>query len=119
MRLPSKFLAAAAVAAAIPFYAGASAATPLTQTHGFRAADASTIEQVQYRRWDGDRRHGSRRYGYDSYYGDGYYAYGAVPGPRGYNSRWGFQPQAPSPGSSPRCTADRELNSSFPSWMCR
>lgn len=123
MRLPSGIVAAAAVAAVIPLYAAPSAATPLSQTQALGTSHMSTsdigaVDQVQYRRY-GSRGDGYYRYGHRRYYGDGYYAYGAAPIRRGYYNHWGFQPQAPSPGSSWRCTADRELNNSFPSWMCR
>lgn len=105
MRLPLKTLAAALFATAIPLSAGPVAAAPLSQSLTPDNSDLATSEPVQYRR----------------YYGDGYYAYGAVPGYRYYGpDRWGYySPQAPAPGSSPRCTADREENSAFPSWMCR
>jgi hypothetical protein len=120
MRPIPKALAAAVVAAAVPLCAGPVAAAPLSQTNTLHAADVGTVENIQYRRWNGDRWIGPsvQPYAYD----DGYYAYGAVPG-RTYGYRppggWGYSPQAPSPGSSPECTADREDNSAFPSWMCR
>jgi hypothetical protein len=119
MRPITKALAAALVAAAVPLLAGPVAAAPLSQPQALHAADVGTMENVQYRRWHGDRI-GPSPYAYGGY-DDGYYAYGAVPGPAyGYRpGGWGYSPQAPSPGSSPRCTADREQNSSFPSWMCR
>ena len=118
--MPFKALAAAAVvAAAIPLYAGPTAATPLSQAQALQTADLASVEQVQYRRQ-------YRNEGYD----DGYYAYGAAPIYRGYDygypaygyrrdDRWGYSPQAPGPGSSWRCTGDRAMNSAFPSWMCR
>jgi hypothetical protein len=122
MRPITKALAAAFVAAAVPLLAGPVAAAPLSQTPTLHAADVGTVENVQYRRY-GNRWVGpSAAYPYAYYgYDDGYYAYGAVPGPAyGYTpGGWGYSPQAPSPGSSPHCTADREQNSSFPSWMCR
>jgi hypothetical protein len=120
MRPITKALAAALVAAAVPLLAGPVAAAPLSQPQALHAADVGTMENVQYRRGYGNRWVGpSAAYPYAYYgYGDGYYAYGAVPGPQGPGG-WGYSPQAPSPGSSPECTADREENSSFPSWMCR
>lgn len=124
MRLPSMTLAAAVVAAAIPL-AGPAAAAPLSQSLALNNADAGTIEQVQYRRWD----RGNGYYYDDGYYAygavpDGYYAYGAAPGYRvapGYRRNWNFGngSSATGPGSSPLCPADREDSSSYPSWMCR
>ena len=111
MRTPSKILAVAALAAAIPL----------------GAASAQTI-------------YGGGYYG-GGYYGDGYYAYGAAPGygyraaPDGYYAygaapgyryapryrqwNYGNGSYATAPGSSARCPADLESGSSFPSWMCR
>jgi hypothetical protein len=101
MRMPMKILAAAAFAAAVPLAGLASA-----QTIG-----------VQY----------------GGYYGDGYYAYGAAPGgyyaygaapgyryaPRYRQWNFGNGSYATAPGSSPRCPADLEPGSAYPSWMCR
>jgi hypothetical protein len=122
MRLPSKTLAAAVVAAAIPL-AGPAAAAPLSQSLALNNADAGTVEQVQYRRWD-------RGYYNDGYYAygaapDGYYAYGAAPGYyvgpryRGRNWNYGDGSAATGPGSSVLCPSDRESASGYPSWMCR
>jgi hypothetical protein len=122
MRLPSKTLAAAVVAAAIPL-AGPAAAAPLSQSLALNNADAGTIEQVQYRRWD-------RGYDGDGYYAygaapDGNYAYGAAPGYyvgpryRGRNWNYGNGSAATGPGSSALCPPDREQSSGYPSWMCR
>jgi hypothetical protein len=146
MILPSKILAAAVVAAAIPL-AGPAAAAPLSQSLALNSADVGTVEQVQYRRgnrsgrWIGPAAAGfaagaiiggalAPRYDNDGYYAygaaPGYvepgYAYGAAPGyvvgPT-YGSRYGYDSDAPSRGSSARCSGDRETNSAYPSWMCR
>lgn len=147
MILPSKTLAAAVVAAAIPL-AGPTAAAPLSQSLALNSADVGTVEQVQYRRW----RHGrwigpaaglaagaivgsalAPRYYNDGYYAygaapdydDGYYAYGAAPGYvagpryRQWNRNFGNGSSATGPGSSAVCPADREQSSAYPSWMCR
>lgn len=146
MTLPTKTLAAALVAAAIPLYAGPTAAAPLSQSLGLNSADVGTVEQVQYRRGNRGRWIGPAAAGVAAGaiiggalasrdYNDGYYAYGAAPGyvepgyaygaspgyvvgPR-YGSRYGYDSDAPSPGSSARCSVDRETNSAYPSWMCR
>jgi len=120
-----KILAAAALAAAIPL-AGSASAAPLSQSVTLGDVGAGTIEQVQWRRWDG----GYYAYGPapDGYYGygaapDGYYAYGAVPryryAPRYRQWNYGNGSAATAPGSSAMCPADLESGSSFPSWMCR
>jgi hypothetical protein len=152
MKLPTRTLAAALIAAAIPAYAGSAAAAPLSQSLSLNSADVGNVEQVQYRRhgghWHGGRWIGPAAAGFAAgaiiggalsaqHYNDGYYAYGAAPyaeepyadgyyaygaAAPGYaepRTRWGYGAQAPSPGSSPRCTGDREQNSAFPSWMCR
>jgi len=120
MTLPCKTLAAALVAAAIPL-ATPAAAAPLSQSLVLNNTDVGTIEQVQYRRWD-------RGYYNDGYYAygavpDGYYAYGAAPGyrvaPRYRQWNFGNGSAATAPGSSPRCPADLEPGSAYPSWMCR
>lgn len=145
MMLMAKTLAAALVAAAIPLNAGPTLAAPLSQSLMLGDADSGTVEQVQYRRWNRGRWIGPAAAGFAAgaiiggalaprYYDDGYYAYGAAPddyydfaaapgyvGPRyrEWNSNYGNGSAATSPGSSPECPADRELSSSFPSWMCR
>jgi hypothetical protein len=120
MTLPIKTLAAALIAAAIPLVAGPATAAPLSQSLALRNADIGTIEQVQYRRWDGYYAYGAAP--------GAYYAYGAAPGyvaaprNRGPNSTYniyGNGGAATAPGSSPQCPADRDESSSFPSWMCR
>jgi hypothetical protein len=121
-------LAAVLLAAALPFSAGDSFASPLSHSHAVSNTDVGTVQQIQYRyRNDGPYNDGpyvavpyndAYAYGAAPSYGDGYYAYGAAPGyaaPR----RWGYGAEAPSPGSSSRCSSDRDNNSSFPSWMCR
>jgi hypothetical protein len=115
-------LAAALLAAALPFGgAGDVSASPLSHSLAVNKTDVGTVQQVQYRHWrDGPyvAAPGYYAYGAAPYYSDGYYAYGAAPGyvaPR----RWDYGAQAPSPGSSWRCSSDRDNNSSFPSWMCR
>jgi len=103
MTLPSKILAAAFVAAAIPLATPVTAA-PLSQSLALDSAQVGSIEHVQYRRWH-------RR---------GYYAYG-----RGYYRsrpvRWnnGNGSAATTRGTRARCPADREQASGYPSWMCR
>ena len=142
MTLPTKTLAAALVAAAIPL-AGPVAAAPLSQSLALNNADVGTVEQVQYRRWNRGRWIGPAAAGLAagaivggalaSRYNDGYYAYGAAPGgyyaygaspgyDRGPNSTYriyGNGSAATAPGSSPICPADREDASAYPSWMCR
>jgi hypothetical protein len=140
MRLPTKTLAAALIAAAVPLYGGSAAAAPLSQSLALNSADVGSVEQVQYRRWNRGRWIGPAAAGFaagaiiggalssqynDGYYAygaapDGYYAYGAAPGYYGapaYSYRAG-----PRVRSSPQygsCTGDREEDSSFPSWACR
>ena len=128
MTLPTKTLAAALIAAAIPL-AGPAAAAPLSQSLALNSADVGTVEQVQYRRWNRGRWIGPAAAGFAAgaiiggalaprYYDDGYYAYGAAPGyvgPR-YES---YGSNGPSPGSSYACSPDREFNTAYPSWMCR
>lgn len=122
MTLPTKPLAAALVAAAIPLAAPATA-VPLSQSQALNSAAAGTVEQVQYRRWHG------------GYYDDGYYAYGAVPdgyyaygaapgyvvGPRYRGRAWNYGngSAATGPGSAGICPSDRYSASGYPSWMCR
>ena len=121
MILPSKVLAAAVVAAAIPL-AGPAAAAPLSQSLTLKNADVTTVEQVQYRRY-----YDNGYYPYEAapqYYGDGYYAYGAAPDYvrpryRGWNRNYGNGSAATGPGSSVICPPDREQSSAYPSWMCR
>ena len=134
MRLPTRTLAAALVAAAIPVYAGPAAAAPLSQSLSLNSADVGNVEQVQYRRgnrgrWIGPAAAGaiiggalaSRNYG-DGYYAygaapynDGSYAYGAEPGyvaaPRYGYGGYGVR-RSPQYGS---CTGDREEDSAYPS----
>lgn len=112
MMLPTKTLAAALVATAIPLYAGPATAAPLSQSLALNNADAGSLEQVQYRRWH--RRH----------YRSGWYAYGAAPGyiarsgPRAWN--YGNGSAATAPGSWRGCPGgDRHASSGYPSWMCR
>jgi hypothetical protein len=144
MRVPTKTLAAALIAAALPLYSGAAAAAPLSQSLALSSgADVGSVEQVQYRRWNrggwiGPAAAGlaagaiiggalaASRYdgGYDAYAAapDGYYAYGAVPGYSGYYGyRPGYRYSSPT-RLSPQwgsCTGDREEDSGFPSWACR
>jgi hypothetical protein len=120
MKLFNRTLAVAVMATGIPL--GASA-TPLSRS---LSTDLGTVQQVQYGHWNDGPRVASPYYndgyyvdGAAPYYGDGYYAYGAAPGYVAPRRRWGYGANAPSPGSSQRCSADRENNSSFPSWMCR
>ncbi|MBX9773392.1 MAG: hypothetical protein K2Y71_03175 [Xanthobacteraceae bacterium] len=145
MTLPTKTLAAVLLAgSAIAPVAAPASAAPLSHPIALSNAQASGIEQVQYRRWHrGDRGIGPVA-GFaagaiiggalaQSYYNDGYYAYGAAPGgyyaygaapgyvaPR-YRSNWNYGngSAATSPGSAPECPADRYQASGYPSWMCR
>jgi len=141
MRLPTKTLAAALMATALPLYAGPAAAAPLSQSLMLKSTDVGTVEQVQYR-----RSHRGRWIGpaaglaagaivagalASRYYDDGYYAYGAAPG----YVEPGYYAYGAAPGyyagraySSPRvrlspqygsCTGDRDNDSSFPTWACR
>jgi hypothetical protein len=148
MTLPTKTLAAALIAAALPFVTGPAAAAPLSQSLALSNADVGMIEQVQYR-WNRGRWVGPAAAGFaagalvggalsaqaynDGYYAygaapSGYYAYGAAPGyvgagrDRGPNSTYNIYGNGSantSPGSSPVCPPDREDASSYPSWMCR
>jgi len=149
MTLPTKTLAAALVAAAIPLYAGPAAAAPLSQPLALNSADVGTVEQVQYRRWNRGRWIGPAAAGVAAGaiiggalasrdYNDGYYAYGAAPsgysaygaapgyvaGPRyrDWNStysNYGNGSSATGPGSAAICPADRDDASGYPSWACR
>src|SRR5687767_13582558 len=111
MRMPTKILAAAVVAAAVPLAVPAAAA-PLSQSLALGDANVGSLDQVQYRRWDRRR------------YRSGWYAYGAAPGyvlrsgPRQWN--YGNGAAATSPGSWRGCPGgDRALSDGYPSWMCR
>jgi hypothetical protein len=142
MRLPTKTLAAALIAAAVPLYSGPAAAAPLSQSLALNSADVGTVEQVQYRRWNRGRWIGPAAAGIaagaiiggaiaSSQYNDGYYAYGAAPvdgysaygAAPGYYAAPGYAYGAgPRVRSSPQygsCTGDREEDSAFPSWACR
>lgn len=110
MRMSTKTLAAALVAAAIPLAVPAAAA-PLSQPLALSNANAGSLEQVQYRRW------------YRAYR-SGWYAYGAVPRyiarsrPLPWN--YGNGGAATAPGSWRGCPGgDRALSDGYPSWMCR
>ena len=111
MRMPTKILAAAVVAAAVPFAVPA-AAGPLSQSLALGDANVGSLDQVQYRR------------AYRRNYRSGWYAYGAAPGyvlrsgPRQWN--YGNGAAATSPGSWRGCPGgDRALSDAYPSWMCR
>jgi hypothetical protein len=112
MTLPTKTMAAAFVAAAIPLCGGPAAAAPLSQSLALNNADVGTVEQVQYRRWG----RGYYAYGPARRWGRGYYAYGAA---RGYVANYGNGGAATAPGSARICPADREEASVYPSWLCR
>jgi hypothetical protein len=144
MTLPTKTLAAALVAAAIPLCGGSAAAAPLSQSLALNNADVGTIEQVQYRRWYRGRWIGPAAAGLaagaivggalSSQYNDGYYAYGAAapsgyyaygaapryagPGYRNWDSNYGNGSAATGPLNWARCPSDREDASGYPSWMC-
>lgn len=140
MRLPTKTLAAALIAAAVPFYSGPAAAAPLSQSLALNSADVGTVEQVQYRRWNRGRWIGPAAAGIaagaiiggaiaSSQYNDGYYAYGAAPvdAYAAYGAAPGYY-AAPRYGVgspvrlSPQwgsCTGDRDEDSGYPSWACR
>lgn len=136
MTLPTKTLAAALMAAAIPLYAGSAGAAPLSQPLTLGSADIGTVEQVQYR-WNRGRWIGPAAAGLAAgaiiggavasrYYNDGYYAYGAAPGyvaaPRyriWRDENYGNGSAATSPFSAPGCPSDREDADGYPSWMCR
>ncbi|MPZ36739.1 MAG: hypothetical protein GEU95_01530 [Rhizobiales bacterium] len=143
MRLPTRTLAAALIAAAVPLLGTGPAATaPLSQSLALNGADVGSVEQVQYRRWHRGRWIGPAAAGLAagaiiggaiaaSQYNDGYYAYGAAPGyayaaapgyysygaaPYGggyYSSNTRLSPQWGS------CTGDRDEDSAFPPWACR
>ena len=143
MTLPTKTLAAALVAAAIPLYAGPATAAPLSQSLALNSADVGTVEQVQYRRWNRGRWIAPAAAGLAAgaivggalatRYNDGYYAYGAAPsgyyaygaapgyvaapGYRAWDSIYGNGSAATS-GSPVVCPPDREDASAYPSWMC-
>jgi hypothetical protein len=106
MRLPTKTLAAALIAAAVPLYSGPAAAAPLSQSLALNSADVGAVEQVQYRRWNrGGNWNRGRWIGpaaglaagaivggaiAASRYNDGYYAYGAAPGYYAYGAAPGY-----------------------------
>jgi hypothetical protein len=140
MKLPSRTLAALAIAGSLPLFAGSVVAAPMGQSMGLKNADVSSVQDVQWRgrrggRWVGPAIGGfvagaavgaamAPRYGY---YDDGYYAYGAAPGyyadpgyayvePRRRYRRGGAAYSAPQYGS---CTGDRYSDSGYPSWACR
>jgi hypothetical protein len=140
MRLPTKTLAAALVAAAVPLYGGPAMAAPLSQSLALNSANVGSVEQVQYRRWNRGRWIGPAAAGFaagaiiggvlSSQYHDGYYAYGAAPdGYYAYGAAPGYYAApaypyraGPRVRSSPQygsCTGDRYGDSSFPSWACR
>jgi len=107
MRLPTRTLAAALVAAAIPVYAGSAAAAPLSQSLSLNSADVGNVEQVQYRRWNRGRWIGPAAAGFAAgaiiggalaprYYNDGYYAYGAAPYAAPYDD--GYYAYGAAPG---------------------
>jgi hypothetical protein len=110
MRMPTRILAAAVVAAAIPVALPAAAA-PLSQSLGLSNTNAGPLEQIDYRR--------THRRNYRS----GYYAYGSTRGflrsePRRWN--YGNGSAATAPGSWRGCPGgDRAISDSYPSWMCR
>lgn len=143
MTLPKRKFAAALIAgSAIPLFAGSAGAAPLSQLPAISNAQASNIEQVQYRRWHrGDRWIGPAT-GFaagaiiggalaQGYYNGGYYAYGAAPNAYpSYGAAPGYAPRygtwnygnggaATAPGSAPICPSDRYEASGYPSWMCR
>jgi hypothetical protein len=140
MRVPTKTLAAALIAAAVPLYGGPAAAAPLSQSLALNSADVGSVEQVQYRRWNrgwiGPAAAGLAAGAIvggvlASQYNDGYYAYGAAPA-GGYYAYGAAQPFYGAPAyryryNSPvrlspqwgSCTGDREEDSGFPSWACR
>src|SRR5258708_3448097 len=118
--LPTKTMAAALVAVAIPLYAGPAAAGPLSQSLALNNADVGTGERVQYRRWG----RGYYAYGAARRWGRGYYAYGAALGYVGSRYRigdpnYGNGGSATTPFSDRTCASDRENASGYPSWMCR
>ena len=130
MRLPTKTLAAAFIAAAIPLYSGPAAAAPLSQSLALNSADVGSVEQVQYRRWNRGRWVGPAAAGLAagaiiggalaSQYNDGYYAYGAAPG---YYAAPGYAYGADlrfrsSPHYGGGCSGDEDADSAYPSWAC-
>lgn len=130
--LPTKTMAAALVAAAIPLYAGSAVAAPLSHSLALNNANVGPVEQVQYRRWHrGYYAYGARRWGrgYHAYgaarrWGRGYYAYGAALGYGGpryriWDPNYGNGGAATTRLSDRRCTSDREEASSWPTWSCR
>jgi hypothetical protein len=120
MTLPTKTMAAALVAAAIPLYAGHAAAGPLSQSLALNNADVGTVEQVQYRR----SGRGYYAYGAARRWGRGYYAYAAAPGyvaPRYriWGGNYGNGSAATTRVSDRICASDRDDASGYPSWLCR
>ena len=119
MRMPTKILAAAVVAAAVPFAVPAAAA-PISQSLALADAHVGSLDQVQYRRHYRSGRHYRNGHRYRS----GWYAYGAAPGyglrsqPRQWN--YGNGGAATAPGSWRGCPGgDRALSDAYPSYMCR
>jgi hypothetical protein len=105
MRMPTKTLAAALVAAALPFAVPAAAA-PLSQPLALSDANAGTLDQVQYRR-------AHRRY-----YRSGWNAFARSSRSLPWN--YGNGAAATGRGSWRGCPGgDRALSDAYPSYMCR
>jgi len=106
MRVPTKFLTAAFVAATLPLFAGSASAAPLSGSLGLKSADGTmTAETVQWRRgggWHGGRHwRGGRGVGLGVGIGAGlllggalaarpYYDYAYSPGYYGYGYGYGY-----------------------------
>ena len=55
MRMPWKFLAAAAIASTVPFFAQSAGAAPLSSGMALKTADNAQVQTVQWRRGRGAR----------------------------------------------------------------
>ena len=130
MKLPSRILTAAAVAALPLLAAGSASAAPLSQSLNLKNAEVGMVEEVQWRRrgWRGDRWVGpaiggfaagvavgaltAPRYG-DAYAYDPGYAY--APAPRAYYDY--DAPRYRDNFPAARC-GDADSASAYPSWAC-
>jgi len=124
--MPFKILAPAVIAASVSWIAGSAAAAPVSPSLALKNADAVSVAAVQWRRGHHGRWIGpaagfaagvvigsalAPRYGYD---GDG--AYASDPGSAYVPARRYFGGNC---GSYRGCTGDENVDSAYPSWMCR
>ena len=127
MTFRSKTLAALLVTASVPLFVGSVTAAPLGQSLALSNAQASQVEQVQWRRGHRGHWHNGRWIGPAAgfaagvaigsafgshYYDDGYMAYGAAPG-------YQYAPGNTYYGGGGNCGGTADYNSANPSWACR